>query len=276
MSDKSMVSVIVIVYNQFDSVMKTLKGFSLQTLPKESYEVILIDDGSDDELASFEAEQLPGLNNLRVFHTKNQGRAAGRNYGVRKANGDILVFCDGDRVPCADYLEEYKKDIEAGYDVIVGASYDYFGKVAEFDAEKINWKTIGKFSRLPSYYKRIMKIYDSNEETHSNLAWLSLLVGNACIRKNKMIEAGGFDESFKGWGFEHFELGYRLCEHEAVYKTNPRAQNFHIPHPRENNFYRERILENIRFIKSLHNNIDTEILQGLLIEGKKIEELKNI
>lgn len=276
MSNNSMVSVIVIVYNQFDSVMKTLRGFTLQTLPKESFEVILIDDGSEDELTSFEAEQLPELNNLRVFHTKNQGRAAGRNYGASWAKGDILVFCDGDRVPCPNYLEEYKKDIESGYDVIVGASYDYFGKVAEFDAEEINWKTVGKFSRLPSYYKRIMKIYDQNEQTQSELAWLSLLVGNACILKDKMNEAGGFDENFKGWGFEHFELGYRLCENKAVYKSNPRVQNYHIPHPRDNNFYQDRIQENIRFIKSLHNNIDTGILHGLLIEGKKVEELYNI
>ena len=67
-----------------------------------------------------------------------------------------------------------------------------------------------KYSRLPQYFKQISSIYNEHGRTKSNLMWLSFLVGNSSIKRDIIEEVGGFDETFIDWGFEHFELAYRL------------------------------------------------------------------
>lgn len=266
-------SVVVIVYNQFESVKKVLKGFCLQTVDKDQFEVIVIDDGSTDGLEKFMESDIPELTNLYIVHTPNQGRAAGRNYGANLAKGELLIFCDGDRVPGPDFVEEYIKLFGKGYDAVIGASYDYFGRPEVLEQAEIDWKAVEKYSRLPSYFKRITQIFDENGDTESDIVWLSFLIGNACIRKDKFDEVNGFDEKFREWGFEHFDLGFRLYEAGCRFGLNMKAKNFHIPHSREKDFYKTMLLKNIDFFKEIHKDVDTDLMQGLLLDNKKLEEL---
>jgi glycosyltransferase involved in cell wall biosynthesis len=276
-NDSVKVSVIIIVYNQYNSLLKVMRGFSEQTMKMEDFEIIIVDDGSTDETANLNlfAGKYDKLQKVKIYHTPNNGRAHARNVGISKAKGKFVIFCDGDRVPSPNYIEEHYKMHCEGNDIVVGASYDYFGKNELMDASTIDWNEIHKKSRLPSYYRNITKLYDNNGKTSSELAYLSLLIGNSSINKCNLIQVGGFDERFREWGFEHFDLGLRLYRAGCNFSVNHNAKSYHIPHPRETNFYQRMITKNIDFFSSIHKDVDCNIIYQLLIENKSIEEINS-
>jgi len=89
-------------------------------------------------------------------------------------------------------------------------------------------------------YKVISQIYDEFGQTDSHLCWLSTLSGNMALKKSTLADCK-FDCDFKDWGFEHFELGYRLWKKGSIFINNPKAENIHIAHARKDGFYEESI-----------------------------------
>ena len=94
MKAKEVLSVIVPVYNAEAYLYKCVKSILNQTY--KNLDIILIDDGSSDH----SGEICDGLaekdKRIRVFHTKNHGVVAARNYGVNKAQGNLITFVDSD------------------------------------------------------------------------------------------------------------------------------------------------------------------------------------
>lgn len=89
-SDASLISVIVPCYNQAHFFTEAIESILSQTYPH--YEIVVIDDGSTDNTAEV-ASRYPGI---RCVRQENRGLAAARNTGIRKSNGDYLVFLDAD------------------------------------------------------------------------------------------------------------------------------------------------------------------------------------
>lgn len=92
------ISVIVPVYNVAAYLPQCLDSILNQDY--RNLEVILIDDGSEDESGSI-CDRYGGLDSrVRVIHQKNGGAAAAKNAGLRVATGEYLSFVDSD-----DFLE---------------------------------------------------------------------------------------------------------------------------------------------------------------------------
>ncbi|KPI31067.1 polysaccharide deacetylase [Actinobacteria bacterium OV320] len=91
------VSVIVPAYNEKECIANTLKSLAKSTHP---IEIIIVDDGSDDNTSeiSREAARDLGMTNVRVIRQENAGKPAALNNGVRSASYDIVVMMDGDTV----------------------------------------------------------------------------------------------------------------------------------------------------------------------------------
>ena len=93
--DNVKVSVIVPVYNASQYIGNTLNSIINQDF--DSYEIIVIDDGStDDSLAiinrTLENIEIPH----RIIHQENAGVSVARNVGIEASKGDYLVFIDAD------------------------------------------------------------------------------------------------------------------------------------------------------------------------------------
>ncbi|MDD5594116.1 MAG: galactosyltransferase-related protein, partial [Candidatus Margulisbacteria bacterium] len=71
------------------------------------------------------------------------------------------------------------------------------------------------------------------------LKWAYFLTGNLSIKKSALVEAGLFDENFRGYGWEDIELGYRLAQMKVPLYYLPAAVNFH-HHPVSNEGMVER------------------------------------
>lgn len=92
----SEISIIVPIYNVEKYLEKCLKSLLNQTLPKEKFEIILIDDGSTDSsglIADTYAKNFPFI---RVVHKKNAGLPQARKTGVSIASGNYIAFVDPD------------------------------------------------------------------------------------------------------------------------------------------------------------------------------------
>lgn len=258
--------VIIPVYNQYEALTKTVRLFSMQKKDGFEFRIIVVDDGSSDELKDAEWNKkfkTYGMDG-EIIHTPNLGRAAARNMGLKHSENEYIVFCDADRFPSPDFLHQHLDFQEKGNDIVVGVSFDYFGKKELIDSPNIDWDMIEKYSRVPVYLNKISSIYDQFGNTSSPLSWLSFLVGNSSVKRELLLELEGFDESFKEWGFEHFELGYRMYCAGKKFAFNKMAKNYHQPHSRSNNFYDIGIEKNSKLLSQKHTNIDSEVLYSFV------------
>jgi glycosyltransferase involved in cell wall biosynthesis len=256
-------SVIIPVYNQYEPLCKVLRGFKWQDTYTNEYEIIIVDDGSDDFLAqesSLSLQKQYALN-IEIIHQENSGRAAARNAGISHCQSDYIIFCDGDRIPHIKFISEHLSYSAGFNNVVVGNSYDYFGNHNKLHENKFDWAYILKFSRLPVFYQKINNLYKEQQQSKGKYIWLSFLAGNSSINKDLLKNAGCFDESIKEWGFEHFELGYRLYKYGANFKINNEAKSFHIPHKREKDFYNTQLSKSIDLIYSKHSELDVSFLK---------------
>jgi cellulose synthase/poly-beta-1,6-N-acetylglucosamine synthase-like glycosyltransferase/peptidoglycan/xylan/chitin deacetylase (PgdA/CDA1 family) len=88
------VSVIVPAFNEELVIESTIR--SLLTSDYESYEIIVVDDGSLDNTSQVVTEKFAGDNRIRLFTVINAGKAEALNTGLRYASGDIIIALDAD------------------------------------------------------------------------------------------------------------------------------------------------------------------------------------
>lgn len=100
-----LMSVIIPTYNRSEGVMRTLNSLFKQSLSRDSFQVIVVDDGSPDEIVLSENDNLPI--NLTLLRKNNEGATIARNCGVQKSQGDILVFIDDDVTVSPNTLEAF-------------------------------------------------------------------------------------------------------------------------------------------------------------------------
>jgi glycosyltransferase involved in cell wall biosynthesis len=101
------ISVLIATYNRPALLRACLTSFADQTLDRDEYEVVVIDDGSDDEeLGSVIEEFTTALQvvGVRIGHA---GRSAAKNHAVFLARAPIVLFFDDDDRAAPDYLEQH-------------------------------------------------------------------------------------------------------------------------------------------------------------------------
>ena len=114
-----MLSIIVPVFNVERYLAKCLDSLLSQDIDQDSYEIILIDDGSTDTGGEMCDGYASKFKNITVFHQKNQGLSVARNVGLGKAQGKYVLFVDSD-----DFLEKsilgalVKEMEELGLDIL--------------------------------------------------------------------------------------------------------------------------------------------------------------
>ena len=90
-------SIIIPVYNRYDSLEKALDSVLSQTV--QDFEVLIVDDGSKYSVASLIKQLVAHLSDDRLkllVHPSNKNGAAARNTGIQAASGQYLCFLDSD------------------------------------------------------------------------------------------------------------------------------------------------------------------------------------
>lgn len=93
-ASKWLLSIIVPVFNVEQYLSQCIESILSQHY--DHFELLLIDDGSTDSSGDICESYAQQDKRIKVFHKKNEGLAATRNYGIEKARGEYLGFVDSD------------------------------------------------------------------------------------------------------------------------------------------------------------------------------------
>lgn len=199
-----LISVIIPSYNRVEVLEKCLTHILDQTLDKNQYEVIIVDDCSKDATNAFGVEAEKKFENVSYIRNQtNKGLASTRNVGVRIAKGDIFVFLDNDLLVSKDYLEShkkmYEKNIHPQYAVVSNITYHPKDLAKTNFGSHIQSRAIG--------YRRPQnnEIIDLNDLPSNYFAG-----GGSSCRKEDAYSIGLFEEGLKKYGSEDELFGFRL------------------------------------------------------------------
>lgn len=96
------VSVIIPVFNDSKSLKICLEALENQTYSKSLYEVIVVDNGSDESIEGVVSQ----FGQVVAAYESRPGSYAARNKGISLAKGEIIAFTDADCIPASDWIEK--------------------------------------------------------------------------------------------------------------------------------------------------------------------------
>ena len=169
-----LISVIIPVYNGERTIRETIESVFNQTFT--NLELIVVNDGSQD--ATLEIVNSIQDPRLKVFSYPNARQAASRNRGFSHSTGEFIAFLDADDLWTPNKLESQLKALEDNPQAAVAYSWSHC----------IDEK--GKFLREASHST-------TNGDVYAKLLLCNFLDNgsNPLIRRQALIEVGGFDES---------------------------------------------------------------------------------
>ncbi len=108
-----LVSVILPVYNVEKDLPRCLDSLDKQTLPKDKWELIAVNDGSTDDSLGIVQNHIRLFPQIQIISQENRGLAAARNRGIAAAKGDFIAFVDSDDCLMPDYLTALSESLES-------------------------------------------------------------------------------------------------------------------------------------------------------------------
>ncbi len=169
------------------------------------YEVIVCDDGSNSMIrdlicAAHHSSRL----DLRYIWQPDRGfrLARSRNNGIRCAQGEILVFVDGDSWLRPFFLREHWDAHRDGRRLVSGGYQE-----VELSEESVPADYAVLFDRIPPPEQ--VDLSGWRMWTGADRPWMACSGGNLSVRRSDAI-AISFDEGFQGWGSEDRDFAFRL------------------------------------------------------------------
>lgn len=178
-------SVIIPLFNKAPYVAKAIGSVLAQTYT--DHELVIVDDGSEDDSAVIAEKAIKGYVNCRLIRQENAGVSVARNKGVTVSQGEYLCFLDADDWWELTFLEEMDRFIaefpEAG---IYGANYTIVNETKR----KTRVANIGVEKDFEKGYINYCQVYAKN------LA-MPLWTGAVCVPRKVFDEMQGFPKGIK-------------------------------------------------------------------------------
>ncbi|NJN02230.1 MAG: glycosyltransferase [Leptolyngbyaceae cyanobacterium RM1_1_2] len=207
---KPVFSIIVPTYNRPKQIVTCLQTLMQLDYPRDRFEVIVVDDGSDVPLTDIVKPFQESLN-LVFIRQANAGPAAARNHAAQKAQGQYLAFTDDDCQPATDWLKALAACFEQKPVCIVGGRTVNALSDNPFSMTSQNIISMG--------YDHYNAVRDQARFFASN---------NMVVPRQEFLAIGSFDESFTT--SEDRELCDRWIHHGYTMTYAPEVVIYHA-HP---------------------------------------------
>src|SRR5713101_8731278 len=189
-----MVSIIIPAYNVAPYIGETLDSVFAQTFA--AYEVIVINDGSPDT-EDLERALEPYLDRIKYLKQENRGASAARNAGLRVARGEFVAFLDADDLWLPSYLDEQIKFVlERNCDLVCADSEVFCDSSTD---NKTYMETL-MADAPPAGAVTFIGLLNAEQ---------SLITSGVVVRRERVLEAGLFDEALRN--SQDFDLWLRLA-----------------------------------------------------------------
>ncbi|MFH0830456.1 MAG: glycosyltransferase [Parcubacteria group bacterium] len=220
-----LISVVIPTFNRAKHLGTTIEHIMNQSIPREQYEVIVVDNRSTDDTAAVLKQLAKNYRTLHYAYQRRPGAAPTRNEGIRLARAPLILFIDDDILAAKQLIQEHLK----------GHAQSSCSVLGHID---VNWEQSNE--RFLRYLKESEDQNTFKYLDPSNASYLYFYTGNVSCRAEVLRGVGGFDEGFTVYGVEDIDLGYRLemRGERMIYCKN--AQALHDYRPTYNDFLRKR------------------------------------
>ena len=211
MNNPLVASVVIPSYNRPRAIETCLDCLAGQDLPAGSYEVIVVDDGSEPPL-SLDPARWAARFPLKLVRQANSGPAGARNRGVAEAQGELLAFTDDDCLPTPTWLPTFVAALQQSPEAMIGGStfnglkQDLFAETSQLILELV----YEHFNAQPgnAYF------FASN---------------NIAMRRDRYLASGGFDRDFNSPAAEDREFcdRWRMQERPLTWERQAVIEHRH-------------------------------------------------
>jgi len=205
-----LISVIIPVYNDSGNLLNCLEALSKQTLDESMYEIVVVDNGSSDEIN----EVVQGFPKINFYHEYKEGSYAARNKGILNSKGDILAFTDSDCIPNDNWLEKGLSALVNNDSLgLIGGRINYFARDENNMTTAELWEILNQYDQA---------------ECVNNMRFA--LTANLFTRRSVMDEVGLFNSDLKSagdyeWGNRAYEKGLNIYYDEEIIVSHPARSN---------------------------------------------------
>jgi len=235
----SLISVIIPTYNRADLLPKTLDSVKNQTF--KDYEILVIDDGSEDKTENVITKNYPSVHYEKITHS---GLPAAKNQGIKLAKGEFITFIDSDDLWEPNFLKELYLPLSS----VTNYSFSYCNSCL------FNENGIFRDFNLMEVHKKSGNIFPQI------LQGFSLSTGSFLIKKECFDAAGWHDENLKYCN--DWDIWLRLSKiFEGIYVDKVLLKI----RKHENNMSKDRLktaLYNIRIIKKFQKEFNSTELHN--------------
>lgn len=193
-------SIIIPVYNDNRGLEQLLPSLMQQTYPNDKYEIIVIDNGSAEDVRSVTEKY---ENVTLLFETEIQSSYATRNKGIAHAKGTIYVFIDSDCRATENWLTE-------GISKLIESDSDMLGGQVTFD--------ISQKPSAAEYYDAI-----HNFQFEEKIKRGTCGGGNTFIQKKVFDAIGGFPQHIQSGGDVYFSKKATSSGFSLIYASKAKV-----------------------------------------------------
>lgn len=230
MNKNSLISFIIPVYNVEKYIEKLVNSIINQTY--KNLEIILIDDGSNDNSPKIIDELAKKDDRIIVIHKKNGGVSSARNTGLEKSKGDIILFVDGDDLVDNNYAE-YFYNLITKNDCDIAVNFNFYNvfnnkyriedniiKNSEFVIEKMYYGELNEAVWNKAYKKNFLT---NNKLLFDKEIWFGegMLFNIKCFQYTDKIAIGNRKVYHQTWNpnsaMRNFNLNSNLCGIKSLY-----------------------------------------------------------
>ena len=146
------ISIVIPAYNEEKRIANTINAIISFCEPKyHNYEIVVVDDGSDDATNSIIESHRYFGDNLRLIKlSQNRGKGYAVKQGVMQSRGEIVLYNDADGSTPIEELSKLEKYLAAGYDIAIGSRElpDESRQVYDFRHRRIIGRIFNRLVRI--------------------------------------------------------------------------------------------------------------------------------
>ena len=206
------VSVIIPVFNDSERLKICLQALEKQTYSKDSYEIIVVDNASKEDIKSVVSQ----FSQAKYTYENQPGSYVARNQGISIAKGEMLAFTDSDCIPASDWIEKGVKNLSSTPKCGLVA-----GKIELF------FQNPNKPTAVELYEKIELNFFQDEKIQKYQFG----MTANIFTFKDVINNVGNFDSTLKSggdqeWGQRVFAAGYKQVYADDALVAHPARHSF--------------------------------------------------
>lgn len=234
-----LISVLLATYNWPKALSLCLDSLNAQT--DRHFEIILCDDGSTEDTKQL-IETYQNNFSVPIKHLWHEDKGFRKtiilNQGIQAAQGEYLVFLDGDCIVQNDFIAQHRLLAESGH-LVTGSRILLSEKLTAKLSQSTHWSNPGFVQTLTwvitgainKFLPLWLKLPDGAWRLYKQFEWRRIKGCNMACWKSDALSIDGFDENLIGWGHEDADFVFRLQAKGVVRKSGAWATEvFHLWH----------------------------------------------